>query len=356
MDSCTDIETLHAVTNETATIFADKVRRSSANSYLRQRSIIGTHLADSWMLGYAPPGWTRLVDTLSNQFPEQALIDAGVARRSSHGTLIDTFRDRVIFGIRASDGQLAGFIGRDLSGGLNVPKYLNTAQSPIFDKGQLLFGLCEGRRSRVSVQPVVVEGPLDVLAIVDRAGLVNTTGLLPVAACGTAFTPHHARLVAEAAGTSPVVVAMDADRAGRSAAVLVGEQLRHIGLDVRVASLPAGSDPTEYLSHPLGDVDTFRYDHALPLLTVQTEQVIAAQGDRMQWIEGRLGAARAITRYLATYPATYAARQVSWLADTLNLDQTTISRELTTAYQQTDTTAASTRNSRQCAPVVTIGH
>lgn len=353
MASSTDIETLRAVTNATASVYADQARRSSATRYLRQRGIIGTQLADSWMLGYASPGWTRLVDILAEQFPEQALIDAGVARRSSRDTLIDTFRDRVIFGIRGSDGRLAGFIGRDLSGGLNVPKYLNTAQSPIFDKGQLLFGLFEGKRA--GIQPVVVEGPLDVLAIVDRAGLFNTTGLMPVAACGTAFTPHHARLVAEAAGTSPVVVAMDADHAGRSAAVLVGEQLRHLGLDVRAASLPSGSDPAEYLSHTLGDIRSFRYDHALPLLTVQTEQVIAAQGDRMQWIEGRLGAARAIARYLATYPANYAARQVCWLADVLKLDQTTITRELTTAYEQADTRATATRSTRQCAPTVSIG-
>src|SRR5439155_16547557 len=125
-----------------------------------QRGILGTHLSSGWLLGYAPPGWTRLVDKLRGRFPEDALLDAGVARRSSRATLIDTFRDRIIFGIRDSDGYLAGFIGRDLSGDLDAPKYLNTAQSPIFDKSRLVYGLHEGTQpGDTGQQPVVVEGP-----------------------------------------------------------------------------------------------------------------------------------------------------------------------------------------------------
>ncbi|HET6911615.1 MAG TPA: toprim domain-containing protein [Mycobacteriales bacterium] len=336
MQTVTDINTLRAVTHDAARIFTERARHLAALSYLRQRGILGTHLASNWMLGYAPPGWTRMVDKLANRYPEQALIDAGVARRSSRGTLIDTFRDRIIFGIRDPEGQVAGFIGRDLSGGLRAPKYLNTPQSPLFDKSRLLFGLPEGTQAGTPQQPVVVEGPLDVLAIIDRAGASGTTSLLPIAACGTSFTDSHARRVAEAAFTaqSPVVVAMDADNAGRSAATRVGEQLRRTGLDVRIALLPNGSDPCEYLSNAAGGVEAFRHDHAVPLVTVHAEQAIAAQGDQMQWIEGRLGATRAITRYLATYPPSYAARQVGWLADTLDLHHTTITRELATAYEE----------------------
>src|SRR4051794_3278608 len=127
----TDIDTLRAVTNDAARIFTERARHLAALSYLRQRGIFGTHLSSGWVLGYAPPGWTRLVDKLRGRFPDDALVDAGVARRSSRGTLIDTFRDRIIFGIRDPDGKLPGFIGRDLSGSLNAPKYLNTQQSPI---------------------------------------------------------------------------------------------------------------------------------------------------------------------------------------------------------------------------------
>src|SRR3954471_18458212 len=123
MQTPTDIDTLRAVTDEAARLFTERVRHLAALSYLRQRGIFGTHLTSSWLLGYAPPGWTRVVDKLSSRYPDQALVDGGVARRSSRGTLIDTFRDRVIFGIRDLDGQVAGFIGRDLSGGPTAPKY-----------------------------------------------------------------------------------------------------------------------------------------------------------------------------------------------------------------------------------------
>lgn len=356
MQMCTEIDTLRDVTDEAARIFTEQARRRAADTYLQQRGIDGTHLTGSWLLGYAPPGWTRLVDTLRGRFPEQALIDAGVARRSSRGTLIDTFRNRIIFGIRDPDGHLAGFIGRDLSGDLAAPKYLNTPQSPLFDKSRLLYGLHEGKQpGGARKQPVVVEGPLDVLAISARAGATGATGLHPVAACGTAFTRSHARLVADAAfeAQSPAVVAMDADTAGRAAAAGVGEQLRSAGLDVRVATLPNGSDPCEYLGNAAGTVDAFRCDHAVPLLTLHVEQAIAAQGDRMQWIEGRLCAARSITRYLATYPPSHAARQIGWLTDALNLDHTTITHELAAAYAAQDT--ARTVHERETSAVPAIG-
>jgi DNA primase len=336
MPPSTDLDTLRAITEETARIFTDPVRRRAALSYLAQRGIVGTHLDEGWLLGYAPPGWTRLVDRLRGRFAEQSLVDSGVARRSSRGTLIDAFRDRIIFGIRDVDGHLAGFIGRDLSGDAATPKYLNTTQSALFGKGRLLYGLHEGSKPGDSAQqPVLVEGPLDVLAITARANAAAARDLLPVAACGTAFTRSHAELIAQAAFRceSPMVIALDADTAGRTAAAGIGEQLRAAGLDVRIAALPSGTDPCEYLGHAAAMLDTFRYDHAVPLLTACVQDAIAAQGDRMQWIEGRLGAARWITRYLATYPPSHAARQVVWLADILNLDHTTITHELTAAYE-----------------------
>jgi DNA primase len=83
----TDIATLRAVTDEAGLVFTERARRLAAPSYLRQRAIFGAHLSSRWLVGYAPPGWTRLVDTLRVRFSDDALIDAGVARRSSRGTL-----------------------------------------------------------------------------------------------------------------------------------------------------------------------------------------------------------------------------------------------------------------------------
>ena len=331
----TDIAVLRAVTAAAADVFTAPPRRQAAYAYLRQRGIDATGIDPEWVLGYAPSGWTRLVDELRGQFDDQALIDAGVARRSSRGSLIDTFRDRVIFGIHSTDGTIAGFLGRDLSGSPTAPKYLNTHQHALFDKSSLLYGLHEATRNPRAEQPVIVEGPLDVLAITSRQVRARGSQLLPVAASGTSFTPTHARRVAEVAFAhqQPVVVAMDGDAAGRAAGLKAGEQLRRLGLDVRIATLPSGTDPAEYLARVETTLDAFRVDTALPLLTAQVQHAIAAQGEHMQWVEGRLAAARVVSRYLATYPPSHSARQIAWIADALQLDPATVSREVAAAYR-----------------------
>jgi DNA primase len=320
-----DVRALRAVTAAAAAVFTEPLRTRAAISYLRQRGVDASGLQTQWLLGYAPPGWTRLVDKLRGRFPDEALLAAGVARRSTRGTLIDTFRDRLMFGIRHPDGTVAGFIGRDLSGHPSAPKYLNTHQHALFDKSSLLYGLREGT-NEAARQPVIVEGPLDVLAIATRAQID--------AACGTSFTDAHAARIAEPAFVheSPVVVAMDSDGPGQVAALAAGDRLRSRGLDVRLATLPIGSDPAEYLGRADACLDTFRADHGLPLIRAHVENAIATQGDRMQWVEGRLGALRSVVDYLATYAPTYAGQQIGWLAETLELAPATVTSELADAY------------------------
>jgi DNA primase len=332
----TDIEELREITRAAAEIFTADPRKRCALTYLRQRGIDATGLSPQWVIGYAPPGWTRLTDSLRGRFSDQALLDAGVARVSSRGTLIDTFRRRVVFGIRDTEGTICGFTGRDLSDDPRAPKYLNTHQSTLFRKSELLFGVYEGTRKVVDLQPVVVEGPMDVLAIAARHQDAGKIGLLPVAACGTAFTPAHARAVANTTyhQKTLVVVAMDGDTAGGAAALTVGEQLRSQGLDVRVATLPNDTDPAEYLASSSPSLDAFHADHCRPLIVTHVENAIAQQGDRMQWVEGRIAALRTVTGYLATYPPDHTVGQIRWLAGTLNLDPSTVTLELVEAHSK----------------------
>ncbi len=260
--SITDVAELCAVTTAAAQILTAPPRRAAAVTYLRQRGINPDHIPAGWPLGYAPPGWTRLVDTLRGQYSDQALLDAGLARVSSRGSLIDTFRERVIFPVHHAHGdlrgQVAGFIGRDLSGHTGTPKYLNSRHSSIYVKSELLYGLHEGRTATRSPSTiVVVEGPLDVLAITARAARDGRGDLWPVAASGTAFTSAHARQIAAHADEPEVVVALDADAPGRAAALVAGERLHGAGLDVRIAVLPNGMDPADYLSETSSTLDTF---------------------------------------------------------------------------------------------------
>jgi DNA primase len=325
---------LRDVTTAAAEILASRPRRAGALAYLRQRGIDTTALPDSWPLGYAPPRWTRLCDMLRTRFADQVLLDTGLARPSSGGGLIDSFRDRVVFPVHDTSGHMAGFIGRDLSGHPETPKYLNSTSSAIFAKGQLLYGLHEGRTSNPAFRtPVLVEGPLDVLAITARARTAGRTDLLPIAASGTAFTSAHASLVAHAANDRTVVIALDGDAAGHAGALRAGELLRATGLDVRVSLLPNGIDPSDYLTGPDASLDPFTHDRAIPLLTVHVQQAIAAEGDRMQWIEGRLGAARSIAAKLTAYPVASTAREIGWIAHALQIDPRTLTYELVTAYR-----------------------
>ncbi len=327
----TDPAALQEVTATAARLLTDLPRRRAALAYLSKRGIDPDGLPEAWPVGYAPPGWTRLTDRLRREgFPDQALLDAGLARRCSRGTLIDVFRDRVIFPVHDRDGRVAGLIGRDLSGDPRAPKYLNTRETPLFAKGSLLYGLHEGTSvAAASVQPVLVEGPLDVLALTTRDG---GRRLLPVAPSGTAVTPTQARLIAEHAGSGgSVVVAMDPDAPGQAAALAAGEQLRRAGAQVRLAALPPGCDPADYLAAGR-DIGVFHAAAAIPLVVGQLRAIIAAAGDSMQWVEGRLDAARAMADTLTAYPAEDAVRYCGWIAGALDLFPSSVAYALGDAF------------------------
>jgi DNA primase len=144
--------------------------------------------------------------------------------------LVDFFRDRAMFGIRWPDGTLAGFTGRTRPGGSRPgPVYLNSRTTGLYHKGSLLFGLYEARRALAArARPVLVEGPLDAIAV-SVAG--SYAGVSP---CGTALTPAQVTLLARACDLrrAGVVVAFDADRAGRQAAVRAHHLLRGVDLVV----------------------------------------------------------------------------------------------------------------------------
>lgn len=337
-DNRNSLDLRQEVTAEAARILTAPSRRKAALVYLAQRGIDANVLPEDWPLGYAPPGWTRLTDELRERgFTDQILLDAGLARRCGRGTLIDIFRDRVLFPVHDRAGRVAGFIGRDLSGAPAAPKYLNSPQSALYSKGELLYGLHEATlAARPAIRPVLVEGPLDVLALTARARRSGDTDLMPLASCGTAVTPIQAKLIATVAPADvPVIVAMDGDTAGRNAALAAGEQLRRYGLDVRVAVLPNGCDPAEYVADPDRSLNVFRQSNALPLLTVQLQRCIDAQGDHMQWVEGKLGAARGIATVLAGYRPEDAIKQTPWISSVLEIAPSTFLATLRTAYAAT---------------------
>src|SRR2546421_4823778 len=199
-----------------------------------------------WTVGYAPAGWTELRTALHAEgFHDRELLLAGLATTSRTGTVIDVFRDRVMFPVRRRDGLVVGFTGRDLSGRPEIPKYRNTITTAVYRKKRLLYGLAEqlpGDRPPGAV--LLVEGPTDVLAVACLRRWLPEAPYVAVSPCGTALTADQVTLLrgTVAAGT-PVVVAFDSDPAGEVAADRAYRLLRDWPGPVDALALPSGTDP-----------------------------------------------------------------------------------------------------------------
>ena len=206
-----------------------------ARSYLRrERGYDGT-LVRRYLLGWAPEGWDELIRSLG--VPQRALVDAGLATVDEAGRYTDFFRGRVLFPIYEAGGRPVGAGGRLLPAGRG-PKYKNTSATPVYDKSRVLYGLNWAKKAVVDTGRVVVcEGYTDVIGL-QQAGIDES-----VATCGTALADGHIRLLTNFARR--IVLAYDADAAGQAAAERFYEWERRFDVDIRVAALPAGTDPAD---------------------------------------------------------------------------------------------------------------
>jgi DNA primase catalytic core len=215
---------------------------------------LGTDLADhpTFRPGYAPAGWTNLTVHLRGLgVSDEEILAAGLGRRASTGRIIDQFRDRLVLPIRNRD-EIRGFIGRrnptTADGDKAGTKYLNTAQTDLFDKSVQLFGLSEGRAALdAGATPVLVEGFFDAIAVT-LAGASSYVGLAPL---GTSFTQAQANelrpyISPERPG---VIVATDADLAGEVAAQRAFWMLSARGDTPGHFVMPRGQDPADVLEH-----------------------------------------------------------------------------------------------------------
>ncbi|MGI8665570.1 MAG: MobF family relaxase [Jatrophihabitans sp.] len=236
-----------AATADAATYFQDKAAQSWVPDYLVERGLPPD------IAGYAPTGWTNLVDHLrALGHDDQVLLDADLARTSSRGTLIDTYRDRLMLPITTPAGDIVSFIGRaPRDAGPTVPRYINGATTSIYSKSESPYGLDANAadRLRAGTPLLLVEGPLDVEAIkiaVDQAG----ADVVPIAGGGTAFGAELLRALNNIVplDNHQVLVGFDADKAGQAAAVKVHDLLGANGVhSPSLVAFPAGSDPAQIL-------------------------------------------------------------------------------------------------------------
>ncbi|MFY8148191.1 MAG: DNA primase [Prochlorococcaceae cyanobacterium] len=245
-----------------------------ALQYLRQQRRLDESTLESFQLGYAPDRWDGLLQHLQQAegLAPELLEAAGlvVARKGGEG-FYDRFRHRVMVPIRDRQGRVIGFGGRSLDGG--EPKYLNSPETEVFEKGKHLFGLDRAATAiRKDDQAVVVEGYFDVIAL-HAAGITNA-----VAALGTALSSQQITQLCRCCDSKRLILNFDSDGAGvRAAQRAIGEveQLALQGqLELRVLHLPAGKDPDEFLQqHGAGEYRSL-LDQAPLWLDWQIDQVL----------------------------------------------------------------------------------
>ncbi|YCH21364.1 DNA primase [Pseudomonas sp. D1-3] len=236
-------------------------QRRAAVEYLKGRGLSG-EIARDFGLGFAPPGWDNLLKHLAgDSLQHKAMIDAGLlVENPDSGKRYDRFRDRVIFPIHDSRGRVIAFGGRVL--GDDKPKYLNSPETPVFHKGQELYGLYEARKHNRNLDEImVVEGYMDVIALAQQ-GLRNA-----VATLGTATSEEHLKRLFRLVPS--VLFCFDGDQAGRNAAWRALEATLPNLQDGRRASflfLPDGEDPDTLVRSEGTDAFQARiHQHAQPL-------------------------------------------------------------------------------------------
>jgi len=211
-----------------------------ARAYLKKRGI-DRPVAKDWQLGFAPESWDAFLKfALAGGYSRQELLQSGLVKPREEerpsGDIYDRFRGRIMFPICNDVGEVIAFSGRLLEADPQAAKYVNSPETPLFQKGRVLFGLHKTKRALIEANcAIVCEGQLDLISLFE-AGIKNV-----VAPQGTAFTDHQARILKRF--VDEVVLCFDADQAGQKAAQHSMDSLLQHDLVVRIIDMPTGEDP-----------------------------------------------------------------------------------------------------------------
>jgi DNA primase len=226
---------------ETQTFFVKQLTGTlegkAARAYLEDRGLDKSAM-DSFGIGYAPSGGDALLRFLKQKYPEQLLVESGLVSRDQSARMFDRFRRRITFPISNESGKIVAFGCRAL--GDDQPKYLNSPETPIYSKSNLLYHLDRAKEAlRRSDFAVLVEGYMDAIAVA-RAGMSNV-----VASCGTSLAEPQIKLLGRF--THRVVVNYDPDTAGQTATERSISLLLEQDFEVRVLALPGKADPDKFI-------------------------------------------------------------------------------------------------------------
>ena len=306
----------------------------AARKYVQSRGLTAATV-ERFGLGYAPDRWDVLLKHLRQRrhAPELA-VEAGLLREGERdGSRYDLFRGRLLFPIRDAGGAVIGFGGRILGEG--QPKYLNSPQTPLFDKSTVLYGLDQARQAiRREEQAIIVEGYTDAV-IAHQHGYTNV-----VAALGTALTAQQVRQLRRY--SQNLVLALDADSAGQ-AATLRGLDVMHEALasgtvpgiqgEVRVATLPSGRDPDDVIRADPQQWETL-IEQAKPFVEFAIDAAVAG-ADLSNAREKSAVASRVFPLIRAVGDPIARAPYVAMLAERLGVDEQTVQAAMAASRRRT---------------------
>ncbi len=305
-----------------------------ARRYLKSRALT-SKTAEEFMIGYAPDRWDTVLQWARGKYRREQLAAAGLVlnarpreeESAPSDNWHDRFRNRLMFPIHDEQGRVLGFSARALAENESA-KYINTPETALFRKGNILYALHRARRAIVNAREAILcEGQIDVI----RCHLAGFT--TAVAAQGTAFTEEHARILKRYA--DGVVIIFDADRAGQDAALRAADVVLQIGLAARIAALPSGEDPDSLIRRPDGPA-LFRklIDEARAALDFQID--VLASREKPLTEAGLVRLTSAVVNTIARTPnAVQQSRQIRHAADRLAVTEAALQRELGKLHSRT---------------------
>ena len=286
---------LHA---EAAEFFHQQLMRGNsadaAREYMKKRGL-SAEVAKSWKIGFAPDSWDGLLSAMqAGGFSEMELKESGLfSHGEDSGKMYDRFRGRVMFPICNDTGEVIAFSGRVLFAEQSPAKYVNSPETPLFTKGNVLFGLNKSKRALIAAkQAIVCEGQVDLITAFE-AGVQNV-----IAPQGTAFTDRQARILKRY--VDEVVLCFDADAAGEKAAERSLPHLLAEGLLVRVMTLPQGEDPDSLIRTQGAEVFRERVAAAKDFFDHQIDRLTGTPDFATP--RGKIAAARKLAELLAFIP------------------------------------------------------
>ncbi|NBW01220.1 MAG: DNA primase [Betaproteobacteria bacterium] len=312
-----------------------------AIDYLKGRGLSG-EVAVRYHLGYAPEAWQSLQSVFSD-YQSRDLLDAGLVIDGESDRRYDRFRDRIMFPILSSRGEVLGFGARTL--GADEPKYLNSPETPVFSKGFELYGVFEARQSiREARQLWVVEGYMDVVALAQH-GIGHV-----VATLGTATTAQHLQQCLRL--SDRVVFMFDGDAAGRRAAARAMETALPFASEqnrIDFAFLPEEHDPDSFVRAHGAEALREWVSKAMPLSAWLLE--VATGGQSLEIAEGRAAAVTEVRRLLSLMAAGPLRNQIA-LQAARRLDASDLVKDSAPAFARAD---GKPRGPASLGPVITTG-